>query len=242
MMKKVLLFMIFCLVSALGHSQVVSDAALKAYIDTYIVPAGELTASEHNVFATNIINSKINRDSLLFSKSGDTLFIRYYTYRDTVLMGGGGAETDPVFLADVRDSVQAVLDDDVTVSGDLTTTGKIIATSAKYWIGMDSLAINTTDLFFIGYTPYSLALDTIAFTMQRRAGSPDVTVKIYYGSDMNSAGTAIVTAGNQITTYAGQTKIATFNNGTIPGGSAIWAQFSAVAVKPKAIFLTLIGK
>ena len=77
--------------------------------------------------------------------------------------------------------------------------------------------------------------------MHRNAGSPDVTVKVWYGADMNSAGTAIVTAGNQVTTYAGQTKISTFNNGTISGGTAIWATFSAVAAKPKGIFITLIG-
>jgi len=111
----------------------------------------------------------------------------------------------------------------------------------KYWIGVDTTAINTTDKFYIGYTPAEIVLDTLVFSMNRNAGSPDVTVKLWYGSNMNAAGTAVVTAGNQITTYAGQTKITSFDNGTLPAGTAIWATFSAVSVRPKGIFLTLIG-
>jgi len=75
----------------------------------------------------------------------------------------------------------------------------------------------------------------------RNAGSPDVTVKLWYGSNINSAGTALVTAGNQVTSYAGQTKTGTINNATIAAGNVIWATFSAVAVKPKSIFITLKG-
>ena len=134
--------MIFCLVSALGHSQVVSDAALKAYIDTYIVPAGELTASEHNVFATNIINSKINRDSLAI------------------------LETDPNFTADVRDSVQAVLDDDVTITGNLTTTGDLLIGKTA---GYDTITANTI-------TAEAVTIDWRKSNIQTLALSDTVTV------------------------------------------------------------------
>ena len=108
------------------------------------------------------------------------------------------------------------------------------------WIGIDTTNISTTPTYFIKYSQ-GYIIDSIIYSVVRNAGSPDVTVKLWYGSNINSAGTALVTAGNQITSYAGQTKTGTINNATIAAGNVIWATFSAVAVKPKSIFITLKG-
>ena len=108
------------------------------------------------------------------------------------------------------------------------------------WIGIDTTNISTTPTYFIKYSQ-GYIIDSIIYSVVRNAGSPDVTVKLWYGSNINSAGTALVTAGNQVTSYAGQTKTGTINNATIAAGNVIWATFSAVAVKPKSIFITLKG-
>ena len=123
-----------------------------------------------------------------------------------------------------------------TIYGYMATTP-----TRQLWIGVDTTAINTTDVYFMGYTETTLTVDSLVFSQRRRAGSPDVTCKVWYGVDQNSAGTAVVTAGNQVTAYATSTKTGTIDNGTIPKGSAIWATFSAVSVKPKGFFVTIIG-
>jgi len=108
------------------------------------------------------------------------------------------------------------------------------------WIGIDTTNITITGTYFVKYSQ-GYIIDSIIYSVVRNAGSPDVTVKLWYGSNINSSGTALVTAGNQITSYAGQTRTGTINNASIAAGNVIWATFSAVAVKPKSIFITLKG-
>ena len=110
----------------------------------------------------------------------------------------------------------------------------------KFVIGVDTTAINTSDIYFIGYSD-GIVVDSLIYSLRRLSGSPDVTMKLWYGTSQNSAGTAIVTAGNQVTSYSGVTRTGTINNATIPKGNVIWATFSAVSVKPKGIFVTIQG-
>lgn len=110
----------------------------------------------------------------------------------------------------------------------------------QFWIGVDTTAQALTEPFFMGYSD-GIVVDTLIFEHRRRAGSPDVTAKVWYGNDINSAGTAVVTAGNQVTSYSGPTRVSSFNNATIAKGNTIWLTFSAISVKSKGFFVTIIG-
>lgn len=108
------------------------------------------------------------------------------------------------------------------------------------WIGVDTTAINTSDKYFVGYSD-GFTVDSLVFHMRRLSGSPDVTAILWYGSDINSSGTAIVAGGNQITSYTGGTRTGTITNATIAKGNVVWLTFSAVSVRPKGFFVSIKG-
>jgi hypothetical protein len=110
----------------------------------------------------------------------------------------------------------------------------------QLWIGVDTTDVSTSRIYWMGYSD-GFVVDSLIFSLHRRSGSPDVTCKVWYGTSQNSAGTAIVSAGNQITSYAGITRTGTINNATIPRGNEVWATFSAVSVIPKGFFVTIMG-
>ena len=93
----------------------------------------------------------------------------------------------------------------------------------------------------IGYTWKGFTIDTIIVIMTQRAGSPDVTPKIFFGTDISTTGTAVITSPSNVTSYTAVTKISSFNNATIGKGNMIWLTFSAVSVKPENIEIEIIG-
>jgi hypothetical protein len=181
--------------------------------------------------------------------------------------GGGGSESDPVWIGDSSSyytkahvngllATKAALSHTQAIStitglGDslanhytkAEANGKFSSKTAInniFWIGVDSTAQNTSDIYWLGYSQ-GFVIDTLIYSLQRRTGSPDLTAKVWYGLDQNAAGTAVVTAGNQITTYNAVTKISTFNSATIAKGNQVWLTFSATAVKTKGFFVNIIG-
>ena len=108
--------------------------------------------------------------------------------------------------------------------------------------GVDSTLINTTMKFPIGYSPNDLTVDTLIFIATTvGAGTVNVTAKIFYGSDVEASGTAVVTAGNAITSHTTATKITAFNAAAIPRGRMVWMTFSDVTTKPRNFSVVVIG-
>jgi len=105
----------------------------------------------------------------------------------------------------------------------------------------DTTGISTTSPpIFMGYSE-GFTVDTIVVWLYRRNGTPNITVKVYFGKDQSATGTPLVTAGNAITSYTTATKISTFDNSAIGSGNMVWFKFSSVSVIPKSVHIILIG-
>jgi hypothetical protein len=107
--------------------------------------------------------------------------------------------------------------------------------------GVDTTAINKDDKFLLGYSE-GIVIDTIVYILQRRAGSPDITAVISYGKDISAAGTALIAAGSNITSYTTATKVSSFDGTpSISAGNMIWMTLPTITVSPRSIHVVLIG-
>jgi hypothetical protein len=97
-----------------------------------------------------------------------------------------------------------------------------------------STADNPVPLF---YTPSSLTLTNV-YSVISGASTPSVTFDLRYGTDINAAGTLIVTITNNTTNAI--TNTTTFTNATIPSGNYIWLEVTAVSGVPQEFGATLI--
>ena len=93
---------------------------------------------------------------------------------------------------------------------------------------------------YAGYTPFKVIIDSIFFTGY--SGSPNITLKVGYGSDMSAAGTTVISAGTAVTSGSSTTRASTFDNATIPAGSTIWVWASAVTTKNNQIGVNIWGR
>ena len=106
--------------------------------------------------------------------------------------------------------------------------------------GIDSTLQKTTGFNQIpaGYS-VGMVVDSVIF-IAIGAASPNVTLKVWYGSAPMSSGTAVVTAGTAITSV-GITRVSTFNQATIAKGNAIWVTTSAVTTACARIAILIYG-
>jgi hypothetical protein len=106
--------------------------------------------------------------------------------------------------------------------------------------GYDSTQITTK-----GFTQMKLAesggftIDTLSYDVVGAAC--DVTITIWYGTSINSAGTTVNgSTGNRITSL-NKTIITSFTNAYIPTGNDVWAQIKTVGTVPRRIHIVLRG-
>jgi hypothetical protein len=83
-----------------------------------------------------------------------------------------------------------------------------------------------------------MVIDTAYFIVIGAA--VNLTVKLWYGMNPMNTGTAIVTAGNNITSI-GVTRVSSFNNATIPAGNCVWSTLSAITTKCRRITFVIRG-
>lgn len=123
------------------------------------------------------------------------------------------------------------------------STGSTGNTIIYFGIGVDSALVTTNLKFPMGYTPSGFTIDTLIVIMTRTgASTPNVTPKIYFGTDISATGTPIISAPTPVTSYSAVTKFFSFNNATIPGGSMIWLTFDAVSNRPRNIMIQIKGQ
>lgn len=106
--------------------------------------------------------------------------------------------------------------------------------------GVDSSMQSTTTKFPFGYSP-GFIIDTLIFIMTGGDGSNSMTPKIFFGTNISSAGTAVITTPTAITSSATVTKKYAFNNATIPKGNMIWLTFTSVSSKVRNFMVQIIG-
>lgn len=107
--------------------------------------------------------------------------------------------------------------------------------------GVDSTLMLTTLKFPLGYSN-GIVIDTIVFISTTiGAGTTNVTPKLFYGTDIEASGTAIVTSPSAVTSHTTATKVSSFNNATIAKGNMIWLTFTDVTTKPRNFMVQIIG-
>lgn len=108
-------------------------------------------------------------------------------------------------------------------------------------IGLDSSVINTTYKHAFGISQ-GFVIDTLMYvTSTLGAGTTNITPKIYYGTDIEAAGTAIITSPSAMTSHTTVTKISTFNNATVAIGNILWITFTDVTTKPRNLYVVIKG-
>lgn len=103
----------------------------------------------------------------------------------------------------------------------------------------DSSLITTTIKLPIGYSN-GIVIDTLVY-ITTSSGTVNITPKVYYGVDISSTGTAIITSPSAVTSKSTVTKVYSFNNGTIPRGNMMWLTFTSTTTKPKNFMMQIIG-
>lgn len=131
------------------------------------------------------------------------------------------------------------------IEGDTITENGVRVVLQSEIITMGGSGYDSTEIKLTGFNKKTLGyssgfvIDTILFVGYGAACN--VTMKVFYGNHKNDAGTAVVTAGNSITSVTATTKVYTFNNATIPKGALIWAQPSAITTVPRSIDIIIKG-
>jgi hypothetical protein len=109
---------------------------------------------------------------------------------------------------------------------------------AFFAAGVESTLITTARKFPMGYAQRAVVIDTIIYIGTSNV-TPSSTPKIFYGQDIDAAGTATVTSPSAITSKTTATKVSSFNNGTIPAANMVWLTFTA-ATTPHVTFSAII--
>ena len=105
----------------------------------------------------------------------------------------------------------------------------------------DTAAFSTTALYG---SVYNSGVDTFIVSKMvvgLQGSSPSVTVNVYYGSTLNSGGTALVSGGTSCTNTTTGTVVTSFTNTKIAPNNFIWVQTTSITTKPTYFTLTLIG-
>jgi hypothetical protein len=209
-------------------------------------------------FMVNNLSSSLSSDFLMVNDTADLVATQY----DLTQVGGSGTVTSISQGTGMLNSVNpltttgtiGVDTTKVVMFTDTLTAGKIQTkhnANSTYVLkaeikplcgtGVDTTAINKDDKFLLGYSE-GIVIDTIVYILQRRAGSPDITAVISYGKDISAAGTALIAAGSNITSYTTATKVSAFDGTpSISPGNMIWMTLPTITVSPRSIHVVLIG-
>jgi hypothetical protein len=106
---------------------------------------------------------------------------------------------------------------------------------------LDSTLLVVNKVYFLGYTPVTLHTDTIYIEPIVNHANVSIVGKLWYGVNINTTGTAIVSSPGTVTATTTITKVSTFSNGTIPAGNSIWVTFPTITTKPRSISIAILG-
>ncbi len=107
--------------------------------------------------------------------------------------------------------------------------------------GVDTLLISTVGKFTMGYSS-GVVIDTVIYIATTTGNETvNLTPKLFYGTDIETVGTAIISSPSAVTSHTVATKIATFDNGTIAKGNMVWITFSQITTIPKNFTVIIIG-
>jgi hypothetical protein len=107
--------------------------------------------------------------------------------------------------------------------------------------GVDTLLISTVGKFAMGYSS-GVVIDTVIYIATTTGSETvNVTPKLFYGTDIETGGTAIISSPSAVTSHTVATKISTFDNGTIEKGNIVWLTFSQTTTIPKNFTVIVIG-
>ena len=129
----------------------------------------------------------------------------------------------------------------LTVNGNVSATKYLGSIEPLFGTAVDSTLVTTTIKFPIGYSQ-GFVVDTLIFIATTiSTGTVNITPKLYYGIDVEAAGTAIITSPSAVTSHTAATKIYSFNNATVNKGNMVWLTFTNVTTKPRNFMLQIIG-
>ena len=129
----------------------------------------------------------------------------------------------------------------LTVNGNVSATKYLGSIEPLFGTAVDSTLVTTTIKFPIGYSQ-GFVVDTLIFIATTiSTGTVNITPKLYYGIDVEAAGTAIITSPSAVTSHTAATKIYSFNNATVNKGNMVWLTFTDVTTKPRNFMLQIIG-
>jgi len=143
---------------------------------------------------------------------------------------GGGLTTHQVTVDTLGNAI---------VNGNITVKGKLIKYEILQPFTLDSSQIKLPKKWLIGYTPNGITIDTIYYQDMKIVGSPSVTPKPAFGTNISATGTYIISSPSAVTSISTITKVSSFNNATIPANSSIWLSFSALGTLPTTFSIVI---
>lgn len=107
----------------------------------------------------------------------------------------------------------------------------------------DTTAFNTSTIYGSFYNSGTDSLVITSMVGVLQGTSPSVTYKVFYNTVVNneSGATALVTAGNALTSTTTGTTVSSFDATRIPPNVWVWVKTSTVTTKPTYFSLSLIG-
>jgi hypothetical protein len=156
----------------------------------------------------------------------------------------------PVEISDGKislDTTKAMLFNDTLTGGKIETKYHSITTFVPKAeiLTLATGGYDSTSISLAGFNKmpieYSggLIVDTLIFIGV--GASCDVTFKVRYGTSIADTGTAVVVAGNAITSVTAATRISNFNNATIAKGNMIWIEPTAITTVPRRVIVLVKG-
>jgi hypothetical protein len=112
----------------------------------------------------------------------------------------------------------------------------------KFSIGIDSTAINTTVNYPFGYSQ-GIIIDSV-IVISPGISTQRVGVEVYYGSTISTGSGTCIFGASFLTTlnyYRTALRTGTITNATISKGNMIWLHFASITVKPRTIYVQIIG-
>jgi len=155
----------------------------------------------------------------------DSIVQQYARIRDAILQDSLDKHTDTLQSHDERIKALVAKSEIITFFG----------------CGVDTLSFSTVTKYPAGYSS-GIIIDTVIYIATTiGAGTVNVTPKLFYGSDIEASGTAIISSPSAVTSHTGVTRISAFDNATVAKGNMVWLTFTSTTTIPRNFCVIIMG-
>jgi len=238
-------------VQAADSTYKTAQIALRVLLTTFATDSTYRAAQETAIRAVQAADSTYKAAELLkrilYSDTTSNLTMRWVFVRDSLYRAAEEAAIKETQAADsTYKAAQIALKLTSAVKSRGTSSDSLANKSdfARITISvtMDSAWINTVDTLIVALPDYAIVLDSIGVWQKHGVEASVVYKFLYWATNPQAAGTAIITSPATVTSAIAKTWQSTLANATLPANGLLGVLCSTVTTKPKSAAIHFLGK